>query len=486
MKKSITRNAIYKILLNVFNIIVPIIIGPYAYRVLGPEYMGRVTYTESIYTYFFIFAAFGIYQYGLREVSRIRDNKEKTRKLFTSLLVIGVISNLVVFTAFISFSYIKFYRTNNFLALIVFSINIISNMFYVEWANEALEKFDFITKKTIIIKVFYLVLLFTYVKTPEDYIKYIFLLVLSTFLNNIISFIFISRDIGFDFKDISIKKHLPLLVMTLVMANANLLYTQLDRIMLGSYISEKVVSYYALCYNIITIINTLILSIVFVTVPRLSNILGSNDEEGYISLLNKVVRVLFAFIIPSSIGIICLSEQIIRLFSGDKFLDSINLLKVFAVYMLTIGAESILTNQILYVKREEKTLIRILFIGGIANVIFNFTLVALKIFNPFTAIITTTISNTLVVLQEFIYARRKLKIPISFINKNTLKYLAVSITFIPVTMIVKNYFTKVIPITILTVLISSVIYVFALYITKDEVFTMVYDKLLHRFKNKPL
>ena len=77
MSKSISKNIIFKFLLNIFNVVVPIIIGPYVLRVLGPDLMGTINFSQTIYGYFFIFAGFGVYQYGLREISRVRDDKEK-------------------------------------------------------------------------------------------------------------------------------------------------------------------------------------------------------------------------------------------------------------------------------------------------------------------------------------------------------------------------------------------------------------------------
>ena len=53
MKKSIFKNMIFKFLLNIFNLIIPIIIGPYVLRVLGPELMGTVNFAQSIYGYFY-------------------------------------------------------------------------------------------------------------------------------------------------------------------------------------------------------------------------------------------------------------------------------------------------------------------------------------------------------------------------------------------------------------------------------------------------
>lgn len=47
MQKSIASNIFYKILLNTFNIILPILVGPYAYRTLGANSIGTVNLAET-------------------------------------------------------------------------------------------------------------------------------------------------------------------------------------------------------------------------------------------------------------------------------------------------------------------------------------------------------------------------------------------------------------------------------------------------------
>ena len=66
---SITKNSIYKLTLNLFNLGIPLVIGPYAMRVLGANTMGQIYYSETIYNYFLILSSFGLYQYGIRELS---------------------------------------------------------------------------------------------------------------------------------------------------------------------------------------------------------------------------------------------------------------------------------------------------------------------------------------------------------------------------------------------------------------------------------
>ena len=47
MNKSISKNIIFKFLLNIFNVVVPIIIGPYVLRVLGPDLMGTINFSQQ-------------------------------------------------------------------------------------------------------------------------------------------------------------------------------------------------------------------------------------------------------------------------------------------------------------------------------------------------------------------------------------------------------------------------------------------------------
>ena len=189
---SLSKNIIYKFILNIFNIFVPFIIGPYALRVLGAETMANIFYSQSIFEYFFIFSCFGIYQYGIRELSTVRKNKSILRQKFTSLLIISVLASLTTILAFFIFINFKFKGQIEFSILSILSINILSNMIYVEWAIEALEEYKFITIEAIIVKSIYVVLLILLVKSPADYKIYLFLLVASSIANNLISFIYIS------------------------------------------------------------------------------------------------------------------------------------------------------------------------------------------------------------------------------------------------------------------------------------------------------
>lgn len=94
MKKSLEKNAIYKAILYLFNLLIPLLLGLYIVRTLETKYLGMYNRLISEFQVFITLSAFSIYNYGLREVSRIRNNKKKLNSLFTNLFIIDTISNV--------------------------------------------------------------------------------------------------------------------------------------------------------------------------------------------------------------------------------------------------------------------------------------------------------------------------------------------------------------------------------------------------------
>jgi O-antigen/teichoic acid export membrane protein len=481
MKKSLFKNILYKVLLNVFNLILPILVGPYVNRALGPDSLGNVQWTESIYNYFLIFATFGVYQYGLREMSRVKDDKQKVSQLFTSLFTISAVTGITALLIYLGVSYFKYQDAVIFPILLIFGFNLIVNIFFVEWVNEAMENYDFITIKTIVVRSIYVVLIFVFVNTAEDYNQYAVLLVVSALLNNIISFIYIKRKIKFDFKNISIKQHLKPMFLVVIFSNANVLYTQLDRYMLGEYVNSKAVSFYVIPQQIMGIINTLMLSVVQVTIPRLSYLLSSDDEDSYYILLNNISKVYFAFLFPAAVGLYLLADVGVMIYGGNSFMGAAPVLGVFSIYMIFLGIDSILANQVIYVKKKENILVRLIFFCGFINLLLNIVLLKLDLFTPTNAIITTAASTLILILLEYVYIRRYLKVNYRLFDFGKMKYLFIALLFIPISYGIRQFVDGVIPLFIWLVVVNSIFYGVILFVTKDLVMEMFIEKLKKRF-----
>ncbi len=480
MKKSVFKNAIFKFLLNIFNLVVPIIVGPYVLRKLGPDLMGVINYSQAIFAYFFIFASFGVYQYGLREISKVRNDKNKLKSVFTSLFFITVISNIVITLIYYIYIRITVTTTSMYIVSIILTFNFISNIFYTEWVNEALESYDFITIKTIIIRIIYVVVLLLIVKSSKDYGIYVLLTVLSTFLNNIVSYFYVKKYIKFDFKNIEIKKHIKPMLLVVILSNANVLYTQLDKVMLGEYVSKSSVAFYTMAQNISYMINAVLLSLIHVSIPRLSHYIGNGQKNKYISLLNKISRMYLFLLFPASIGMIILSKEIVLIYGGEQYVSAYQLLMLFSVYIITIAYDTIFSNQIMYVNGFEKEQVRIVFFGGFINLILNILILNLGIFNENYSVITTIFANIICVISQYIFIKKRIKLDYNVFSFDKSKYLILSLIFIPVTLLIKMLNYNMFIYIILVIVVNATIYFSILYFTKDDIFLEGLNKLLKR------
>ena len=69
----------FNLILNTFRMLltvcVPLITFPYLAHVFGVEGMGKINFAISVTSVFTLFASLGIYTYGVRNGSYVRDNK---------------------------------------------------------------------------------------------------------------------------------------------------------------------------------------------------------------------------------------------------------------------------------------------------------------------------------------------------------------------------------------------------------------------------
>lgn len=482
MAKSMSKNAIFKAMLNLFNIILPIMVNSLVTRSVGPDLYGYMGYGDSLTAYFLIFASFGIYQYGLREISKVRDDKKKLRQTFTSLCLFTFMTNIIASAVYMIFVAVSYRDKPYMYTCIIMGFNLVFNMFYVEWVNEALENYDFIAIKTMIVRIIYSALILLFVRSDKDYLFYLYLVVGFNFINNIISFVYVKKRIKFDFSDLQFAKHIRPMLYVVILSNTGVLYTQLDKIMIKSNSGTTDVGYYYTAQRIMTIINTLMLTVIQVTMPRLSNYLGNESKKEYLSLLKRVIKIYFLFLFPASIGLLCLSKEAIYMFGGAKFLPAVPVMVVFAIYMLSIGVEGVIANQMIYLHGREKDDAMLVLIGGVINLGLNVLLVVTGTFNMVTAISTTLIANLIVIFLEYRLVRKVIKLDIELFAYENTKYLLYSLIFIPITFVIKKFVGNIFICCILEVMACGLAYLAILIVTKDETFFELSHKILRKFK----
>ncbi|MDD6093176.1 MAG: flippase [bacterium] len=480
-KNTLFKNTIYKSILSMVNIVIPLIIGPYITRLLDIELYGIYNKTFSVFQFFLAFASFGVYNFGVREISKIRNDKKKVSQLFTNLFVISIISNLLVLIIYIIYALLTSSGITTTIYMI-FIIQFVANIVYVEFVNEALENYKFITVKSVIVKIIYFISLLLFLSKPDDIIIYAMIVSLTVLLNNIISFIYAKRKISFDFGSIKIKKYLRPLIAVLVITNVDLLYSQLDRVMLGEYVSNVSVSMYYIPYYIVSTLAAIPYSIINVSIPRLSYILKNENKEIYEEKLNNSLSSLMFIIIPMCLGIFVVAKEVIFIYAGEKYMAAVTPLMIACITRIFISLESVMNNLVMYPNDKENRILKVSLCCGLLNLIMNYILVYFKMLTPATALITTGISEIIIVLWHFTYAKRIMKLNVEIISKKNSIYLILGLLFIPLSFVVRKLNLGFIITLALIIILCSFMYFIVLYIKKDNNLLFILDKFKRKLK----
>ncbi|MGV0936463.1 flippase [Empedobacter falsenii] len=424
--RSLHANYIFSIIRIFTSSIIGLLIISHANKSLGPIYIGKVEYANTIINYFMMFSSLGIPIYGIREIAKVRDNSKKLLNLVTELLIIliftSIISYLVLGVVIYSFDFMNDYKT----IIIIYSSMIFLSNIGAEWFFQGTEDQLYITIRYVFVRIICLVLLYIFVNNPTDYLNYVMVMVLYLCGSNIFNFYFIFKKINFFnvvFSELNFTRHIKPIITIFAAAVSVNIYLQLDNLLLGYLAGDKYLGYYSISNKLIRYVITFITVGGTVMLPRLSNLFEKSIDEYYI-LLSKSLDIILLFSIPASFFFFIFSEDIIMLMGGIKFSDAIITLKILSPLCIIIGVAYFIGYLVLIPQNKEGIYSLSVFFSAVFSIIINFFI--LKIWKQNGAAVVQILAEILSICIMLYLARRFMKkIKINF--KNTAKIIIVSI-----------------------------------------------------------
>lgn len=168
--KVIFQNISYITFLEVFIIATPLITYPYLVRVLGSELYGLVITSQVVAGIASIFINFGFKRVSAKHVSIHRADINKLSEIFSSVLIVRT---FIWFLSFIVYMLVVYHVPlyNEHLLLFFFSFGLTFNeLLFHQYFFQGIEKMKFITLINVLIRSFFVVMIFVLVNDAEDYI----------------------------------------------------------------------------------------------------------------------------------------------------------------------------------------------------------------------------------------------------------------------------------------------------------------------------
>jgi O-antigen/teichoic acid export membrane protein len=433
---ELKQNMMFSLILTGSRFLFPLITYPYAARILGPDKIGILGFSDSYSAYFILIAAIGIPLYGVKEIAKVKDQHDSLNKIFSEISIIYFLSTLLcVVGFFISILLVPQLR-GEMLLNFLFSLNIVFTFLSFEWVFIGIEKFRYIAIRSLATKLIPVILIFFVVKKESDYVLYQLLSTAALIGNSLINIYFLRRHIQLRFTSINLKRHFgPLLNVFLSSAFISF-YPLIDNLVLGFLYNFVFVGYYAAAVKINRIVGTIVASIGNVILPRVSWVISLGNTDQVLVLLNKSIRLTVFLTIPLSVSLFLMADDIISLLFGIEFKESVLPAQILSPMIIFMGLSNVYYWQILLPFSKEKLLLKLFFIVSVFSVVGNLVL-SFK-WNYLGSALATASTELILLVFSIILSKRVLSLALPW--KYILRCFLVSLMFLPISYLVKSLF----------------------------------------------
>lgn len=479
-KQSVRTNTVYSVIKSIASVIFPLITFPYISRILLAENVGKINFGNSIVVYFSLIASLGVTTYAIRECAKAREDKERLSQVSSQIISINICTTII---AYISLAILLIFATplKAYRELIVIqSSTILFATLGADWLNTAMEDFKYITLRTVFFQIISLVLMFAFVKKPEDYMIYAVIVVVATSGGNVLN-IFYRRKYcktRFTFK-MNAKKHFPHIMKLFAMILSQQVFCNCDTTMLGLMHGDRAVGLYSTAVKIYNIVNSLMASITWVVMPKLSYAFAREDYDSINHTLQYALNFILTLGVPCVIGMNLLAPEIIKIAAGPAYADAAHVLGILAITLAISLIWGFVMNIILLPAGIDGVCLKACALAAVFNLVTN------AIFIPHVGLVAAAISTAcsqvigLLVCLPHVNERIKLK----ELVRNTIKAPACGGVLVIIVISLCNLLLTNVWIKVMVALgVSFVVYFMFQIWMGNTLVTGLYDALLKSLK----
>lgn len=400
--KILVQNFSYLSVLQIFNIIVPLVVYPYLTRVLGLETYGLIAFAQALISYFMVIINFGFNISATKFISVNRKSKEDINSVINSIYTIKLMIFLLSFSALlILVNTVPELRKEKLLYLFSFGI-CINELLLPIWYFQGIEKMKFITYINLFTRSLYLVSIFIFIKHESDYLLVPVFNAITALIGGLISLYIVyfkDKIIFFIPKMKTIRLHLTESWPIFASGAVRLAYMSTNKMLIGSYIDYQTLAYFDLSDKILTSIKTFVNTIGQVIFPKVS-------RDRNITMVKKVLKYTLLIIVLLIVMLSVFSKAIIFFFTGNIDFSAQLILIFFSFSLIPFTISQFLSLQVLLTNGYTKEYSRIIIRSGILYSLLIGFFLLFSLITPHYIITTIIIVEVFILFQAYYYCRK--------------------------------------------------------------------------------
>lgn len=369
LKKNIVYNFGYQLLV----LALPLVTAPYLSRVIGAEGIGAYSYSYSVATYFVYFVMLGLNNYGNRAVATVQHDREARTRVFWSIYAMQAACFVVAGTAYVFYACLL--ATGRTVALLQ-GLYVLSSLFDVNWFFFGMELFKVTVLRNTVVKLFTTLLVFVFVRGPEDVGVYIALMCIGTLASQLVLWPFLRRYVGwYSVRPADVLPHIRPNLVLFVSVLAVSVYNVLSRILLGALAGDASVGFFDNAAKLEGVPVALVGAVGTVMLPRTSALLASGDVGEASRHIERTLRVVMVFTCLVAFGIPIVAVPFVEIFYGSGFQLSAECLSVLVVAVPLLGFGNVVRTQYLIPSGRDAVYVVSAVCGAVTSLSLNLLLI---------------------------------------------------------------------------------------------------------------
>ena len=375
LQPSIKKNFAYKSVLTLSTYLINFITCPYVARVLGVERIGLVNFVDNTVNYFLLFATMGVGLLGVREIAAVKEDKKRRDQVYSSVLALNLLFTLVSLGIYL-LCVVTIPKLCQYDELFyIGTAKILFTVFLVEWFFTGVENFRYITLRSILIKVLYIISVFLFVRDTSDYRLYFILTVGVVVLNALINQLYIREFVRVRWNNIQLFKYLKQNVTLGIYTLMTSMYLTFNVMYLGLVSNNTEVGYYTTAFKLYSVVLGFFTAFTNVMLPRMSSLLANGEKDRFQELVNRSFSVMSTCCIPLILCSMIMAPQIVYILSGPGYEGAILPMRIIMPAAFAVGVAQVLAIQVLMPMKKDKVLLVASIIGAVVSLLINLLVV---------------------------------------------------------------------------------------------------------------
>lgn len=171
LRTPIVRNSMWMIILQTFNMIIPLLTIPYITRILGSAEYGNFSIALNWILYFQVIVEYGFELNGARRVA-INSSIENIQIIFNGIVSSRLLLSLFTLIALFVVWSISNLPVSTLLCMLLLFFMVIGTSISLTWVFQGLQQMRFITIANVIARLISLLLIFSFVKKSSTTLKH--------------------------------------------------------------------------------------------------------------------------------------------------------------------------------------------------------------------------------------------------------------------------------------------------------------------------